>query len=136
MLVPIEWINLVSPRDYWRCLYAYIHPINKNVLYIGKAYRCSVRERLKGNHKEDIYDYIIDTFNIDKFKVLVGFPIIDDDHRISEELVSDLESLLILRLKPPANIINRHTRSIVRPGLKINCEGVWPHNRKNFIDRA
>jgi hypothetical protein len=105
------------------------------ILYIGKAYRLSVRDRMKGNHKEKLYKYIINSYKTNKLKVIVGELILDEGQRLSEELVTDIESLLIIRLKPPGNIQNRTYRLYTRPGTCVFCEGAWPHKRSRFIDK-
>ena len=131
----IEWKYLTSNWDYDRCLYAYLHPNTSDILYIGKAYKHSVRKRMKGNHKEELYKYIINSYNTNKLKVIVGELILYEGCRLSEELVTDIESLLIIRLKPPGNIQNRKSRNYMRPGTCVTCEGAWPHTRSRFIDK-
>ena len=38
-----------------RCLYAYLHPRTHTILYIGKADRQTIRERMSGRHKKVKY---------------------------------------------------------------------------------
>ena|SRR3989442_456593 len=53
--------------------------------------------------------------------------------RFTGEMLSDLESLLIHRIKPPGNIqcLQGRTR---RPGMTVKCEGDWPQSKLVFRD--
>ena len=120
--------------DYCRVLYAYLHPVTKNILYIGKADKCSVRERLQGQHKEDVYLYLSQEFNINEISLQIGELLLPNNQRYSSELLADVESLLISELRPPANIQGICSR-ISRPGMVVSCVGEWQHQLSKFHDR-
>ena len=49
-----------------------------------------------------------------------------DRGRYNPEKLADVESLLIKRLRPRGNIMSINTR-ISRPGIRVLCDGNWPH---------
>jgi hypothetical protein len=70
MLVGIHWSGLRSTRNsLWDdsfCLYAYVHPRRDWLLYVGKALFSTVRERLRGVHKDWLYREIARCYNLEK----------------------------------------------------------------------
>src|ERR1700744_6323271 len=52
------WWARAEDFDLCRCLYAYLHPRTDKLLYLGKADRQSVGQRMKGRHKNDVYEYL------------------------------------------------------------------------------
>jgi len=66
-------------------------------------------------------------------RVLHGEPVLKEDRRRSSELLGDVESLLITRLRPFGNIQSRGSR-VMRPGLRVQCTGDWPFRRFRFYD--
>jgi len=136
MKIEIEWKYAVhgdEELDYCRVLYAYAHPDTEEILYIGKADLCSVKERLKGRHKEEIFKYLENELGITEMGLLVGEVILPEERNYSSALLSDIESLLIIALKPPANIQSTSSR-VSRSGLTVSCTGDWPHEAIEFID--
>lgn len=136
MEIEIDWSYVVDgddQLDYCRVLYAYVHPETEEILYIGKADSCSVKERLKGKHKNEIFEYLRAEFGITSMGLLVGEIIIPEGRKYSSELLSNIESLLIYSLQPSANIQGIYSR-ISRPGLTISCTGHWPNEYMVFID--
>jgi len=132
----IRWhrVSLRSSKaDSQRALYAYLHPETDRILYIGKADRHSVRQRLSGKDKDGLWDFFAKE-GIDRYGLLVGRvqPNIDI-RRFTGQMLSDIESLLIHRIKPPGNIqcLRGRTR---RPGMTVQCEGDWPRNKSVFRD--
>ena len=119
--------------NYCRVLYAYAHPDTADILYIGKADLCSVKERLRGRHKEEIFEFFNREIGITEMGLLVGELILPEGRNYSSALLSDIESLLIAELQPPANIQCTATRN-PRPGLNVICTGEWPHDFDQFID--
>lgn len=85
------------------------------------------------SRKGALWDYIEEEFGIHSHDVLVATIAIPDGNRLLSALIADLESLLIIRLKPPGNILSLRTR-ISRPGLQIGCQGDWPLRRSKFRD--
>lgn len=137
MLVNLDWTELSSEgHALWEaslCLYAYLHPARDWLLYVGKADYSSVRQRLRGDHKLCLFDDIMDTYDIDGVRVLHGEVIPDGCKRRSSALLSDVESLLITRVRPFGNIQCRRSR-ISRPGMRVHCLGAWPFRRWRFHD--
>jgi hypothetical protein len=119
--------------DFSRVLYAYLHPGTKGILYIGKADRCSVYERLRGPHKEAIFSDISSDLRLSAIHAIVGLLFLPAKRRFSSELLTDVESLLIMELQPPYNTQSRQSR-ILRPGLAVRCSGEWPLRVARFKD--
>ena len=115
-----------------RVLYAYAH--RRQVHYIGKAWGTTVRGRWQARDKQDVLDHIDYELGVElaHLKILVG--VVESDQRLTHELLADLESLLILRVSPLANIQYTSSRSIGRPGMVINCSGAWPLKQKRYVD--
>lgn len=114
-------------------LYAYLHPRSQQVLYLGKADRCSVRERWGGEHKQSVKKFISEEFGVEGVHAIVGYLHIPIENRFSSALLSDVESLLIGAIQPVANIQSVRSR-ICRPGLSVTCGGSWPLRKKRFLD--
>lgn len=136
MLTTVRWRTASEDSDLWdyrRVLYAYFDVDDKEVLYIGKADRQTVRERRTRSAKKNFWDDLEKERNIYKTIVRVGEIRLEEGHKLSRELLLDAESLLIKRLRPWGNIQSRSTR-ILRPGLRVRCEGDWPLNRREFHD--
>ena len=138
--VEVEWTHLARNHDLWRasyCLYAYLHPEDHRILYLGKADYQTVRERLYGTHKDKVFDCILQRFGVEseRVEVIQGEVFLDEGLRRSSALVADLESLLIKRLQPPCNRMSKRSR-ISRPGLTVDCSGDWPYTRTRFQDRG
>ena len=137
MDVWVHWTELDSdddPRgDQQYCLYAYLHPTRDWLLYIGKADYSTVWSRFRGEHKSQLFDDIWRAHGVDEVRVLYGELELEEGYRRSSELLADVESLLIRRLRPFGNISATRTR-IARPGLRVHCEGNWPFRRKRFHD--
>jgi hypothetical protein len=134
--VKVKWTLLRDRSSLWHeafCLYAYSHPHNNRLLYIGKADFRTVRQRLDDRDKDALFQYLNDEYGLDEVAVLHGAIVLDGGRRTSA-LLSDVESLLINRLRPVGNIMCTQRRGICRPGLHVVCEGDWPHRRAGFRD--
>lgn len=137
LAVEVQWSFLDSRHDpLWQacfCLYAYLHPVRDRLLYVGKADRLTVRQRLRGKHKDDLFKFLWERHGIEDIRVMQGelYPL--NGHRRSSALLTDCETLLIHRLLPIGNISNTVTR-IYRPGLHLRCTGDWPLKRRAFRD--
>ncbi len=136
MVVEIEW----TPLEYddplwhdWLCLYAYTNAVDQQIVYLGKADYQTVGQRLHGTHKRQIYDFCERDLGINELDVLHGELIPEQGRRISSRLLADVESLLIMRLQPPCNVVCTRSR-YMRPGLRVKCTGVWPDRRTGFHD--
>ena len=136
MNIEIEWEYTGGGEESLelsRVLYAYLHPNTNEILYIGKADYCTVKERLFGAHKEEIFEEMVSNLEITELHAIVGVLYFPENRRYSSELLADIESLLIIQVQPPYNIHSRKSR-ISRPGLKARCIGEWPHEQEHFID--
>ncbi len=135
--VEIPWVALDDDRDpAWTenfCLYAYLHPDRDWLLYVGKADYQTVRQRLHGDHKADVFDCFERRYGIDQVRVLQGDLVLEKGRRRSSDLLGLVESLLIMRLQPPGNVAYRASRPY-RPGLRVKCTGDWPFKRSGFND--
>jgi hypothetical protein len=133
----IEWTRLEEPRDaLWGanfCLYSYLHPETDRILYIGKADYQTVRQRLHGEHKSELFEFFWRAFRLDDVDVIQGDLLPEEGRRRSTQLLTHVESLLIMRLQPPGNVAYTRSRPY-RPGLRIKCTGAWPHRRTGFHD--
>jgi len=137
MLIEVEWTQLDDDRHpLWAdsyCLYAYLHPMRNWILYVGKADYSSVRKRLSGDHKSDVFADIERRYGIEGVRVIHGQLFGEKGMRRTSQLLSDVESLLIMRLQPFGNIQSTSNR-IFRPGLRVYCFGDWPRKRCRFHD--
>jgi|SRR5579859_4537101 len=135
MLVQVHWTELKSQRnsllDETLCLYAYLHLTRDWILYIGKADFQSVWQRMWGKHKEEIIRDIRREYGIPQVRVMHGHLKVA---RRTSELLSDVESLLINRIKPYGNQHYMDSRPTSRPGMVVECTGDWPMTRYRFID--
>ena len=135
--VEIPWYELNDDSDpAWRtnfCLYAYLHPDRNWLLYIGKADYQTLRQRLHGDHKAELFNYLCRTYDVNYLRILQGDLVLEAGRRRSSELLSLVESLLIMRLQPPGNIACTRSRAY-RPGLRVRCTGDWPIKRAGFYD--
>lgn len=128
------WWPEEKDLDLRRCLYAYLDHQTDELLYLGKADQQSVRQRMSGRHKNDIYRYLERTRNLDALRPLVGELRLDQHQRYSGALLTDVESLLINRLLPPCNIACIRSR-VSRPGLTVVCRGDWwPVRQRTYYD--
>lgn len=135
MGIEIEWKPLLQDSIEWNyrhVLYAYLNPDDDEILYIGLAWRRSVRQRFRDRDKNALRDFLWDDLGLADVKVLVGEVVLEG--RLTRQLLSDVESLLIKRLKPVGNIMCRTFR-ISRPGMRLECSQQWPHKRNKFADR-
>ena len=138
MEIVIKWKGVRANSDpkwkYSRVLYAYIAPHTNEILYIGKAGKLSVRRRWCRSGKVKFWDALEKERRIFKHATIVGDIYMDEGSRFSQQILSDIESLLIKRIKPWGNDKSRYTR-ISRPGMRVKCEGAWPIEKKEFWDR-
>jgi hypothetical protein len=136
MKVEVHWQFLTEGHDGWnqvRCLYAYLAPIKPEVLYIGKSWGVSVRQRWSRSGKEHFWDDLEKQRKIKSHRALLGEVALLDGQRFSHQLLCDIESLLIQSIQPWGNIQSRSSR-IERPGLIVSCKGKWPGRKKIFRD--
>jgi hypothetical protein len=136
MIVEIDWTRLNDRDSLWQdrlCLYAYVDGTRDRILYIGKADYQTVRQRLHGVHKDEIFAFCDNRLGVEQLEVLHGQLWPEESHRRSSQLLADVESLLIMRLQPPCNVASTRSR-YRRRGLRVKCFGDWPHRRTGFHD--
>lgn len=136
MSVEVYWQFLTDGHDGWdqvRCLYAYLAPTKPEILYIGRSWGVTVRQRWNRSGKEHFWDDLEKQRKIKKHRALLGEVALSDGQRLSHELLCDIESLLIQEVQPWGNIQSRHSR-ISRPGLVVACKGKWPARQKLYRD--
>lgn len=137
MKIDIHWKYADNDTDeilqYRQVLYAYTDNLGKEIIYIGKADSCSVKERLGGTHKKGVFKYLETSLNFKEYGISVGMFDLPENKRLSPKIISDVESLLIYALKPKANIQSVNSRTS-RPGIEVICYGDWPHEYNHFID--
>jgi hypothetical protein len=118
-----------------RCLYTMQEPRSKEILYLGKAWGSTVSRRLHCRSKLGVWDALED-YDLDACAVLLGEVSIRTGWRMTDAMLSDIESLLILAEQPPGNRQCRISRGITRPGLCVACVGRWPGGARHYIDGA
>ncbi len=134
MSIEIEWRTLSAASKEWHhnhVLYSYLDPHTDRILCVGMAWRRSVKQRFTDRDKRSVFDFFHDELGLDVVKVQVGEAWMEG--RLTRQLLSDIESLLIKRLKPIGNIMCRVTR-ISRQGMRLECFHEWPHERTRFVD--
>ena len=138
MNIKVEWAYTGSDEEslkFSRVLYAYLHPESSDILYLGKADYSTVKKRLTGQHKGAIFSDIVNDLKVSEIHAIVGQLHLPSEKRFSSELLSDVESLLIIAVQPSYNRQSRQTR-ISRPGIVVNCTGDWPLAIKMFKDAS
>ncbi len=133
MHVVVKWDPLGNIRhdegwDYDRCLYAYLGPGNE-ILYIGLCWNSTVDERFCG--KRAMWRYLGEQ-GIRRCTVVLGEVAVSSG-RMTRQILSDVESLLIFTEQPPANISCTKSR-ISRPGMVVSCSGYWPGGQNTYYD--
>lgn len=124
-----------GPWQWSRCLYAYVHPAERRVLYIGKTDDQTVRQRFVSNFQRKFQD-LYARLNILKVDVIAADIELRQSARLTREWIDDLESLLIMRLQPPLNKSKKRSRGSSRPGTVVVCSGDWPLQQSRFVDRG
>jgi hypothetical protein len=132
----VHWRDLSEgdeSRDQLRCLYAYVGPRGREILYIGKAWGRTVRQRWERDAKSDFWNDLERERGIFRHGVMVGTIALYPSDRLSHRLLADIESLLIMGLQPWGNIQSRNSR-ISRPGFRVACRGSRPFQNRRFLD--
>jgi len=134
----VNW-KFLKPEDFeWgerRCLYSYIAPNKKEILYIGKSWGVTVKGRWKREAKENFWSDLERDRGISGHFALYGAVLLNYSGRLTEKLLADTESLLIMAEQPWGNIQSKNSR-ILRPSLIVECSGSWPGNARFYKDNA
>lgn len=156
MLITVNWswIKILEHRrlqyaDHkWQMsgvLYAYLDPSTAldpgtaEMLYIGKAVGCTVLQRLEAPDKNGFFADLKRKQRKDAgvVSVMVGMIKPADGSmpiRVTRELIADIESLLINKIKPWGNIQFLRQRNISRLGMRVKCAGDWPLEQNMYVD--
>ena len=133
----VHWVALTSHHQDWnanRCLYAYLAPDGREVIYVGMTWDQTVEVRWHYTAKPEFWNVLQKQLGIRRHIVLAGRIELPKHRRLSRALLMDIESLLIHQLRPCGNVQAIHSR-ISRPSLVVRCIGVaWPGPR-HFFDR-
>lgn len=119
-----------------RGLYSYLNldaGDEEEILYVGKVDGTTVRKRWCRSGKEGFWGSLETERGIYSHGVIVGLIGLPARRRLSRELITDVESLLINRLCPWGNIQCRLSRTS-RPGLTVRCVGDWPLGQHIYVD--
>jgi hypothetical protein len=133
-MIRVKWRFLQKYDPGWGyrgCLYAYLTPSGKEILYIGKTWGTTVEDRW--NKKLSFWKDLERQRGIRGVIPLVGEICLPDGLRLTRELLADIESLLIYIEKPWGNIQCQQKR-IRRPGMQVKCTGNWPGTQKTYTD--
>lgn len=125
MNIDIHWRFVRGDRDkawdWCHVLYAYKHPTRSELLYVGKAWGTSVRDRWDARDKLDGFWAALEhERGLHEHEVLVGD--LAFNGRLTARLLADVESLLIFATEPWGNISCRSSRT-PRPGLRLQNLG-------------
>ena len=137
LLVRLHW-NFVETDDdprwgYERAVYAYLAPRKDEILYIGKCDGTTVRARWRYGSKHGFWDYINKERLLKNHRLIVAEVELPRGKRLSRELLSDIESLLIYKTRACGNV-QCATSRISRPGTEVRCLGAWPLGKRIFRD--
>lgn len=143
-VVILDWRDVNHDSGRWsarwryrRALYAILHPDKDEVLYLGKADGSTVRARWDAADKHDrVWSRIEDERELYEHGFIVAEVRLPPNRRLTRELITDIESLLILEIDPWANCQNTKSRGSVRQGMMVKCTGHWPLQRKTFRDEG
>ena len=136
MNVTVAWVPAEAAdhgSGVFRCLYAYLIPPDHEIVYVGRSWGVSVRGRWSRSAKPEFWDALERQRGVRRHRIVIGIPLLPEGRRLTFELLSDVESLLIWHEQPWGNIQCRRSR-ISRPGLRVRCEGDWP-GRPQYFDR-
>jgi hypothetical protein len=135
MRIGLNWYAVAEDDDprwsYSRALYAYLAPSQPEIVYIGKADGCTVRQRWQ--QKWQFWMDLERDRKIKSHRVIVAELELPMEYRMTRQLLADIESLLIYEVKPWGNIQAQSSR-ITRPGLRVECRRAWPCRKRVFQD--
>ena len=137
LVVKLHWAHVGDDDDprwrYERALYAYLAPRRAEILYLGKCDGTTVRARWRYEAKKGAWDFINNDRGLRSHCLIVADIELPTGRRLSRELLGDIESLLINRIKMCANVQCRGSR-IQRQGLEVMCLGAWPLATRVYRD--
>ena len=101
MSIEIKWQELLPDSQEWdhrHVLYAYLNPHTAEIIYLGMAWHRTVRQRFQDGDKNALRDFFLNELGLEGVKIIVGSIWLEG--RLTRQLLSDIESLLIKRLRP------------------------------------
>jgi hypothetical protein len=136
MRATLHWSGIHEDDPAWdSCgnVYAYAVPSPWDLLYVGKAVGCTVRERLNAADKDGFRKWAVRE-GIRGFACFVAYPRVIGG-RLTARVVQGIERLLIFALQPPGNIQSVGGFDPL-PGLVVTITGfgVWPRELHDFGD--
>jgi hypothetical protein len=131
----LRWFGFDQPvsqpnAELWACtraLYAFFDPETAQPLYIGKAWGSKVHRRVHAKDKRRVMAIIRDEYRLGlpDLNIYVGLVNLDRKGRLTHQLLTELEQLLIHQLEPCANTHSTQSYTC-RDGLCVRCSGDWP----------
>jgi hypothetical protein len=136
MHVEIQWRVLKDDRDPgWnkkQVLYAYLSPDLKEVLFIGKAFDTSVRDRWNHAARKGFWEGLENQRGIATHQVIIGELHLSSPALMSEELLADIENTLIVAIAPWGNQPLTDT-PIAQEDLHVKCAGGWDGWKTEYV---
>ncbi len=118
--------------DEARCVYAYLDPKTRKIIYVGKADDSSPRERWNGHQADGLFEFFKIDLGLEEWDTIFGeVEEMQGMSSLSFELLLDIETLLIWHVRPPGNVQIGEPK---RPGLRVTCESEWPMKKDVFCD--
>lgn len=134
--VHVDWRGIADDDDAWTwnlALYGIVEPRTRSLVYLGKADGSTLRQRwCRAGAKADFWRWYEANFRNRRHLLFAG-EFVASTARLTRQLVADVESLLIHRLRPLGNVASVRSR-IARPGLRVMCSGDWPASPRVFLD--
>jgi hypothetical protein len=115
-------------KDCFRALYFYRAYRTRKILYIGKAYRQSIKDRWNCPSKQKIVRR-----GVTVRPFVTGF---HTSRRLTPQLFDDVERLLIFLVQPEKNRHHKESCRLHHKRLDVECLGEWPYPRYRFSYNA
>lgn len=115
-----------------QAVYFFRNQRSREILYIGKAYRQTIKARWFCQSKARL-ERLARKEGITTTSLIAGF---HTARRITPYLVDDIERLLIFMLQPRWNGPGKASCQLHYRDLVVICNGAWPHRRSKFSYRC
>ena len=139
MDVDVRWKQLRGDGDPgWnqkRVLYAYLSTDLKEVLYLGKAYENTVRQRWNYSAMKGFWEGLENQRGITNHVVIVGEIVLPRGVLLSEEIATDIEDLLTERIQPWGNMPLPESHP-TQKDLCVRCTGGWGSWEREYVRHA
>jgi len=137
VIVDAHWsilFNAASFRFSEPGLYAYLHPLRGEILYIGRARRGPLQRCFQADRKTRVIDFLSRKRRLKTVWVMVARLIADQPRRLSSEQLSGIAALLVRRVQPTGNS-ETSRRYVSSAGLVVQCRGDWPYDQLRYVSR-